>query len=97
MISMTELTELHPVTETLSDDTTLLQEAIHTAFPYDDGKIIAKHVRTRGDVSWYRVNWYRNGSSGVQISRSRFLALRSTPEGFEVQDETVGGRPANVN
>ena len=97
MVSMTELTELHPSTETLSEDTTLLHEAIQAAFPYDDGKIVARHVRTRGDVSWYRVNWYRHGSAGMQLRQSRFLALRTTTEGFEVEDQTVGGRAANNN
>ncbi len=70
-----------------------IREAIQSAYPFDDGQMVVRHIRSKADVSWYRVNWYRNRNGGLFIDRSRFLALKRTPQGLKVEDQTMPPRP----
>lgn len=67
-----------------------VRDAIQAAYPLDDGQMVAKLVSTRHGTSWYRVNWYRSGESGLFIDRSRFLAVTRSAEGeLKVEDQTI--------
>jgi hypothetical protein len=94
MIPMTEA-ELN---EVVSRDAPLASElevrtAIQSAYPFENGQMVVKHVRTAAHTSWYRVNWYCSNESGLYIARSRFLIIRSTPDGLHVEDQTLTPPP----
>jgi hypothetical protein len=86
---LTDVTVREPESSSLGD----VCSAIQLAYPLEDGQMIVKHIRTAAQVSWYRVNWYRQGSNGLFIDRSRFLALRKTPDGLQVEDQTLTSAP----
>ena len=65
-----------------------VRTAIQSAYPFEDGQLLVKHVRTATNIGWYRVNWYRSNEHGLFIARSRFLAIRRTPRGLQIDDQT---------
>jgi hypothetical protein len=75
-----------------------VREAVRNAYPFDEnGHVIIRHVNTRGSTSWYRVNWYRHDSSGAYIDRSRYLAITATPDGLQVEDQTIDRPKPTMN
>lgn len=70
------------------------KEAILTTYPDVEGEMIVRQVSKSSDTTWYRVNWYKKGDFGTYIHYSRFLALKNTPEGLVVVDQTVRPRAA---
>ncbi len=67
-----------------------VRDAIHAAYPHDEGLMVAKLVSNRRGTSWYRVNWYRSSREGMFIERSRFVAVFRTPAGaLQVEDQTI--------
>lgn len=71
-----------------------VRDAIQSTYPGVEGDMIVRQVSKSSDTTWYRVNWYKKGDFGMYIHYSRFLALRKTPEGFAVEDQTVRPRAA---
>lgn len=70
------------------------RDVIQSTYPGVEGEMIVRQVSRTADTTWYRVNWYKKGDYGMYIHHSRFLALRKTPQGMSVEDQTVKPRNA---
>lgn len=68
------------------------RDLIQSAYPNVEGQMIVRQVSKAPGTTWYRVNWYKQGEWGTYIHHSRFLALRQTPDGVVVEDQTVQPR-----
>lgn len=72
----------------------MLSEVLAGAFPWS-GEIDARLLWVRGDVSYYRVNWWRTrpGAYDHYIARSAFVAVERTPDGPVILDATRAAAP----
>ena len=68
------------------------RDLIQATYPNVEGQMIVRLVSKAPGTTWYRVNWYKQGEFGTYIHHSRFLALRQTPDGLVVEDQTVQPR-----
>jgi hypothetical protein len=67
----------------------MLSEIVNEIFPWS-GEADARLLWVRGDVSFYRVNWWRMrpGTYDHYIARSALVAIEQTPNGPVVRDLT---------
>lgn len=59
---------------------------IAAAFSHIRGRMDVKHLWTRGDVSYFRVNWWRHDwvAGEERVALSEFVAVEATEAGLSV-------------
>jgi hypothetical protein len=66
------------------------RRAIADAFVENEERLDVRHLWTRGDARYFRVNWWSTDSFGAgRIRRSAFVSVEATKSGLVVRDLTT--------
>lgn len=67
----------------------LLREVVASHFFEHPNRIDVRHLWTTGRTSFVRVNWWSENCGVSRITRSAFVRVEATDDGWVIEDMTV--------
>lgn len=67
----------------------LLARVVAGYFFESPARLDVRHLWTTGGVSYVRVNWWHESGGVSRITRSAFVRVESTDQGWVIRDMTV--------